>query len=151
MFKTSVTKPLLGFHCRVKYIKYGPYFQAFLTSKHIFLGFYLSLIHYIFLYFYIKWFPCFNFYSSPPANACQHLSYTTNHSEGLFVTSLNSPAVLPAHRLYQGPVSILYCSHSEYAVDSMGIIQEHKTKRGRREKQQERLLQLAGFRCYVSG
>lgn len=46
---------------------------------------------------------------------------TQQNSEGFFV-ALNSPAVLPAHRLCQGPVSTLYCFHSEYAVDSIGTI-----------------------------
>jgi len=38
----------------------------------------------------------------PTTNAFQRLSYRTNHSKDLFVTSLNSLAVLPAHRLCQG-------------------------------------------------
>lgn len=49
LVKISVASSLLGFHCRVKYTKHGPYFQAFLTSKNTFFSSSISFIHYIFI------------------------------------------------------------------------------------------------------
>lgn len=78
-----MTQSPLGLHCRVKCIKYGPYFKHFNKQAYFFrlFPFLLSFFH-VFIYVIV---PLFSFFLHlSKANAFQCLSHTTDHTEGLF-------------------------------------------------------------------